>query len=100
MPLNQSVMVPPSIRPCVDWTHIRQAKRFPDRKLTPVGLALVEQARFSTGQFTDEAIVLIDGQTHAEARYTPNPERSAYLARYQRGEPIQPATFRLTLAVA
>jgi hypothetical protein len=64
-------MIAPSLRLCVDWIHIRQAERqvaaASNRVLAPVGLALVEQIRPSTGRFTDDTMLLIDGPTYAQA---------------------------------
>jgi hypothetical protein len=78
----------------VDWVHIREAERR-GRHVTPFGLALAEQSRFSAGQITAEGIVLVDSLTGAAVRYAPCPSLLEYLRCFRQGHPQEPAEFVL-----
>ena len=85
---------PPRLRLLVDWVHIREAERR-GRRVTPFGLALAEQSRFSAGQITPEAVVLIEPLTGGAMRYAPCPALLEYLRRFRQGHTLEPAEFVL-----
>jgi hypothetical protein len=84
----------------INWPDIRVAERragHGSRSPHPLAVALAEQSHYVSGRVNEAAVVLIDFEGR-EARFAPCEPLRAYLERWQRSQPLEPARFVLELA--